>query len=437
MRDHAPTRARYGDALASSEFRALLATQLIEVGGISIAAVALTVLVYRRTASPLLASLTFALSFLPYLVGGGLMSSIVDLVRPRRLVASCDATSALLVAMIAWPGLPLPILFALLLATGTLSSISSGARAALTRATVAEHAYVPARSLLRIAAQLAQIVGNAGGGALLLLLLLLVSPSGALLVNAAAFGCSALIIRLALSDHPNIGERTGRRLLSESLHGARTILSHRDLRRLLLVGWLAPMFSVAPEALAAPYVAAHHGSPSIVGVWLLALPVGLIAGDIAGVRLLTANQQQRILAPAVAAGFVPYLAFANDPAIGIAVALLLGSGICGVYALGFDARLRDTAPSHLFARTMTLSSAGLMALQGIGFALAGAVGQAIGPANAIAAEGACGLAVTVVLLRGTSSAGRWSERRTPELLARADGSSQALALPAAGSTCVG
>jgi hypothetical protein len=66
-------------------------------------------------------------------------------------------------------------------------------------------------------------------------------------------------------------------------------------------------------ALAAPYVAAHHGSPILVGWWLVALPVGLVGSDVAGVRLLTPRQQRRLVAPVAAAGFVPYLAFAFDP----------------------------------------------------------------------------------------------------------------------------
>jgi MFS family permease len=387
-------RLSYRDALESRELRALLVGQLISVGGLSIAAVALTILVYRRTASPLLASLTFALSFLPYLVGAGLLSGLVDRVRPRKLVVGCDSVSALLIAAIAWPGLPLPILFALLLGSGTLSSVSSGARAALVRASVSEDAYVPARSLLRIAAQLAQIGGNAAGGALLVVL----SPSGALLVNAAAFLLSAGTVRLALSDHPNTGERSEARLLRDSLRGARQILAHSELRRLLLVGWLAPMFAVAPEAVAAPYVAGHHGSAASVGWWLVALPIGLISGEYAGIRLLSAQQQRRLLAPAAAAGFLPYLAFTLDPSIPASLALLVLSGACGLYVLGLDARVRDAASPELFARTMTLSSGGLMALQGIGFALAGAVAQALGPATAIAIAGGCGLATTVGLL---------------------------------------
>jgi hypothetical protein len=136
-------RSGYRAALASGEFRALLAAQLVSVGGMSIAAVALTILVYRRTESPLLASPAFALGFLPYLLGGGLLSSIVDRMRPRQLVACCDFASALLAAAIAWPAIPVPLLLALLLAIGTLASVSSGARAALARSTVAEDAYAP------------------------------------------------------------------------------------------------------------------------------------------------------------------------------------------------------------------------------------------------------------------------------------------------------
>jgi hypothetical protein len=390
-----PARAGYRDVLSSPEFRAVLVAQLMEVGAVSVVGLALTILVYRDTASPLLSSLTFAVTFIPYALGGGLMSGIVDRVRPRALVAGCDCTSAALVATMAWPGLPLPIIFALLTAGGILSPISSGARAALTRATVTERAYVPARSLLRISAQLAQIAGNAGGAALLLV----ISVRGAVLTGAGAFALSAVTTRLGLSDHPNAGRRGEEMLLRDSLRGARAIFRYRGLTRLLLLGWLVPMFAVAPEALGAPYVTAHHGASSIVGWWLVALPVGMIAADIAGVALLTADQQRKLLAPAAAAGFVPCLLFAVDPQIGIAIALLVASGVCSLYTLGLDARVRDSSPPKLFARVMTLNFSGLIAIQGLGFALAGAVAQAIGPADAIAIAGLGGIAATVVLMR--------------------------------------
>ncbi|HZD69905.1 MAG TPA: MFS transporter [Actinomycetes bacterium] len=399
MSSQAAARVGYRQALASHQFRALFASQAVSVSGTSIAAVALTVLVYRRTASPLLASLAFSLGFVPYLLGGGLLSSVIDRVRPRRLVAACDLLSALLAAAMAWPAAPVTLLLGLLLVIGTLSSLSSGARVALARSTVSEEAYVPARSLMRIAAQIAQVGGNAGGGALLVVL----TPSGAMLANAASFAFSAAAVRLAIADHPGAGQPSQARLLRDSLRGARTIFAYAELRRLLLFGWLAPMFAVAPEALAAPYVAAHHGSPILIGWWLVALPVGLIAGDIAGVRLLTPRQQRRLVAPAAAASFVPYLAFAFGPTVPIALGLLVVSGACGLYVLGLDARTRAAVPPRLFARAMTLNTAGLMTLQGVGFTLAGAIAQAVGPAIAIVIAGGLGLGATIALLRSDLS----------------------------------
>jgi MFS family permease len=387
-------RIGYGAALRSREFRALLAGQLVSVCGTSVAAVALTILVYRRTGSPLLASLTFALGFLPFLLGGGLLSSIVDRIRPRRLVVGCDLASAALATTMAVPAIPVPGLFALVLGIGTLLSLSSGARAALVRTSVSTEAYVPARSLIRIAVQLAQIGGNAVGGALLLLL----TPSGALLVNASSFLFSAAVVRLLVADHANEGQPSGQTLLRDSLRGAREVFRHTELRRLLLLGWLVPMFSVAPEALAAPYVSQHGGSTTLVGWWLVALPLGLIAGDVAGVRTLTTRQQRRLVAPAAAAGFVPYLVFAADPSLPAALALLVLAGACSLYSLGLDGRVRDAAPQQLFARAMTLSTAGLMTLQGLGFVLAGALAQAVGSANAIALAGCCGIAATGMLM---------------------------------------
>ena len=301
LNDAARGRVGYGEAFSSGEFRALFAAQFVSITGTSIAAVALTVVVYRRSGSPLLASLTFAFGFLPYLIGGGLLGGIVDRVAPRRLVSGCATLATPLAAAMAWPGAPVGLLLALMFVIGTLSSVAGGASATLVRSSVSVEAYVPARSLMRLASQFAQIGGNAAGGILLVVL----TPSGVLLLNAASFAFAAVTVRLLVPNHPFATEHGPMRLVGDSLQGARVILGLPELRRLLLLGWIVPMFSVAPEALAAPYVAAHHGSPSLVGWWLVALPVGIICGDIAGVRLLGQRAQLRIVAPAAAAGFLP------------------------------------------------------------------------------------------------------------------------------------
>jgi len=256
---------------------------------------------------------------------------------------------------------------------------------------------------MRIVAQMAQIGGNAAGGALLLLL----SPSGAILVNAASFLGAALVVRFGVGALAAAGEAMQASLLHDSLAGIREVFADHELRRLLLLTWLVPMFSVAPEALAAPYVAGIGGSRALVGIWLIALPIGTIAGDVVGVWRFDSNRQRRLVAPMAAASFVPYLAFFTHPPIAVALPLLAASGFGSLYALGLDLRVRDAADDRLFARVMTISSAGLMTLQGLGFALAGAEAQLIGSPATIVVAGVCGLAAAAVF--GPWRAGQASE----------------------------
>jgi MFS family permease len=385
--------ASYGAALARPEFRAIFAAATLAITGTVISAVVLMVLVFERTRSPLLSSLTFTLGFMPYVFAGTLLSGIVDRVPPRRLLASCTLGSAGLTAAMALPRMPVAVLLMLLVGTGTLGGIASATQAALVRSAVPEACYVPARSLIRIASQVAQVGGNPVGG----LLLVAVSPGGAFLVSSAALVTAASLARFGLGRYPVTGTADGTALLRDSLRGVRHVFSHAPLRRLLLLGWLVPMFSVAPEALAAPYVAGQNGSPALVGWWLTALPIGLIAGDLLGVCCLSPQRQRRVVGLAAAASFVPYLAFFTTPPIAVALPLLAGAGTGSMYSLGLDSLVRHAAPEHLFARTMAVNTAGLLTLQALGFALAGAVAGIAGPGRAIAGAGLCGIVIVICL----------------------------------------
>jgi hypothetical protein len=94
--------------------------------------------------------------------------------------------------------------------------------------------------------------------------------------------------------------------------------------------------------------------------------------------------------------------------------------MCGLYSLGLDARVRDAAPPRLFARAMTLNTAGLMTLQGVGFTLAGAVAQGFGASAAIAIAGGCGIVSTVVLLRPDRRSTASHAPETPRAEAQAE-----------------
>src|SRR5829696_1856127 len=123
--------ATYGEVFAVAEFRALFAAQVLSVVGDQFARVALAVLVFDRTGSAGLAALTYALTFLPDLIGGPLLSGLADRMPRRRLMVICDLGRAVLLALMAVPGAPLWVLCVLLVAVQLLNSPFSAARAAM------------------------------------------------------------------------------------------------------------------------------------------------------------------------------------------------------------------------------------------------------------------------------------------------------------------
>jgi hypothetical protein len=95
--------------------------------------------------------------------------------------------------------------------------------------------------------------------------------------------------------------------------------------------------------------------------------------------------------------FLPLLVFVTNPGFALAWALLVLSGLAAAYSLGFDALLRRAAPAPLFGRAMAINTSGLIALQGLGFAAAGALGEVVPAHIAIAIAGVAGLAVVALL----------------------------------------
>src|SRR5262245_14409299 len=125
------TRATLKDVLAVGEFRALFAAQLISVAGDQLARVAVSILVYARTNSPAWTAITYALTFLPDIVSGPLLSGAADRFRRRSVMVIADSARVVLVAGMAWPGTPLPVVAVLLVAVQMLNAPWTAARAAL------------------------------------------------------------------------------------------------------------------------------------------------------------------------------------------------------------------------------------------------------------------------------------------------------------------
>lgn len=151
-----------------------------------------------------------------------------------------------------------------------------------------------------------------------------------------------------------------------------------------------------PEALLTPYADGIGAGTATLGVLMCALPVGSVAGELWAGSALTARTRSRITAPLAAVASLPLLVYAVRPGAPVLLGALLLAGLTHAYTIGLDRMFVDAVPEALRGRAMTLLSTGLMTLQGVGMALAGAAAEFL-PAHVVV-TGAAVLGTAVVLL---------------------------------------
>lgn len=387
-----PVQSRYRQALAVAEFRALLTALILSMLGQNGMLLAINVLIYTGSGSPLLSALAFTVSFLPHLFAGSLLSGLIDRLPQRRLLVAGDLLPAGLVTIMALPGMPAWALLATLFCVNLPVPLTMGVRGALVAELLPREGVIAGRSLLRVAAHTSQIAGFAVGGALVAAL----SPRGTLLGSAAVLGCSALLLRRRLRHRPRRGGRPSVSLARDSLRGAREVFSIPGLPGVLLFFWLVPFFVVWPEGLGTPYVETLGRPPADTGWWLAALPAGTAVGELAGVWLIAPHRRRSAARLLAAAGFVPLLGFAVRPDLPVALVLLMITGLCSAYTLAMDHVLLDIVPERLLGRVYGVNTAGLVVTQGLGFAAAGALAEALAPHLVIACAAVSGLTLTLL-----------------------------------------
>ncbi|MFD5870031.1 MFS transporter [Streptomyces sp. NPDC060322] len=390
------TAAGYRAVFAVREFRAVFAAHLLSLLGVVVSELALTVLVYDLTGSPLLSALTFALGFLPYVVGGTLFAGVADRYPARRVLVTCDLVCAVCVAVMVLPGTPVAGLLLLRCVVAAVAPVFTGTRtAALTDILGEGDLYVLGRSLLRLVSQSALLVGFGAGGVLLTAF----SPRGAITVTVLTFLCSAALLRLGTADRPaRTAADAGGGLLKESFAGARAVLGDRGTRALLLLFWVPAFFVVAPEALAAPYADEIGVGPAGVGLLMCAMAVGHIGAELYVGTALGPAARSRLVLPVAALGLLPLVLYAFRPGTALALAALVLTGAGAAYVIGLDQWFVEAVPEELRGRAMTILTAGLMTVQGLGMALAGLAAEFLPVHQVVAYSGAIGTACTLLLV---------------------------------------
>ncbi|MCW2701489.1 MAG: Arabinose efflux permease family protein [Blastococcus sp.] len=394
--------ATFREVFAVREFRPLFGTFLLSTAGDELARVALTVLVYQRTSSPLLSALTFAIGHLPWLLGGPVLSTLADRLPRHRVLIAADAVRAALLVVMSIPGTPLPLLLGLLFLVSLCAPPFESARSALMADVLEGDRYAVATSLTNITLQLAQVVGFLLAGALVAVL----NPSSALLIDAATFAVSALWLARGLQRRPAPMSEVGheRRSLWQDT-GEGLALIGRSPRLLAIVSllWVATLFAYAWEGVATPIADELGKGATGIGLLLAANPLGVTLGGLVIARLVAPARREALvtplvvlsLAPILVGGLVAYLFGAGSMPFGVLVGMLFVSGLGASWLIPLNVSFVQAVPSAYRGRAFGVAVSGLYGVQGIGALGAGLLAEGLRPTAVVALCGGLGLIAVV------------------------------------------
>jgi MFS family permease len=378
--------------LAIPGMRTIYLAHTVSMVGTIAAQVALSILVFERTGSPLLSALVLVCSFVPYALGGIVLSSIADRFPARRVLVVCDLLSALCIGLMLIPDLPVGALLGLLLLTGIIAPIFAGARAASLAHLLPTDVFPIGRSLLRAISQLTVLTGFALGA----IAVAAIGPTWLLALDVATFAASALLIGVGTPYTPP-GQRQ-RDTVSDSLTGLRYLFATKRLRTLILLTWVAPAFSSVPDGLAVAYTAQAGTAAATAGALFTGYAAGTVLGELVVARF-PPSTRRRLVVPLLIASQIPAIAFLVTPSIAVAANLLAISGAGYAFNQAIDPMILATVDPAYRGRLFTVQTSGLMAIQGLSIALAGLIGTFVKPNLTIAFSGILGTTITLLIAR--------------------------------------
>jgi hypothetical protein len=388
-------RATYRDVFAVSEFRALWLSYVLSAGGDRLALVSLTILVYARSKSPLLAAITFAAGFVPYLFGGLFLSGLADRLPRRSVMVACDASRALLVGVMLLPRMPLWALIALLYMVTTIQPPFDAARSAIIRDMMPADRYPLAIAVIQSTSRVVIVGGAAAGG----LIVALFGAWPALFGDALTFVASGLLIACGTQHRPAaVAASGGPNPIAQIGDGFRLVFGDPALRTLVCLAWLAAFYEL-PEGLAVPYAGRLGGGAVAAGLLLATSQLGSAVATPIFTKKIGPLTRLQWMGPMAILSCAILVAAIGRPGLAASMALFAIANAFAMYQIAANTAFVERLPNESRAQAFGLANAGLVVGQGIAFALAGAAAEVVPPSTIIALGGglgalvACGLAI--------------------------------------------
>jgi predicted MFS family arabinose efflux permease len=325
---------------------------------------------------------------LAQLIGATTLLSAADRLPPRPVMSGLSLVFGLATAALALPGLPVWAAFCIVWGQGVVAALGGGVLYGLLNEILPREGYLLGRSVLNMSVGFMQICGFAAGGVLVTTL----SPRGALLIGAGLHMADAAIARFGLSRRP--ARATGTPSIGETWRNNRRLWSFSPRRYVYLALWIPNGLIVGCESLFVSY------SPRHAGLLFAVAALGMLAGDTLTGRFLPPRWRGRLAAPLRLLLAAPYLVFALRPALPIALTAAALASIGYSATLLLQQRLMALTPEELSGQALGLHSSGMLAMQGVGAALAGAVAQVTSPPAAMAVMAAASVTVTLALAPG-------------------------------------
>lgn len=419
MSDERPSQegpATFREVFAQGEYRAIYAASALSWLGDFIAKAAVTVLVYRETESVGYSAAAFAVSFLPWLIGGPLLATLAERYRYRSVMVACDLIRMGLMALIAIPGNPPWLILCLIFATTLANPPSQAARSALMPLILTGDRLVVGLSLNSSTGQAAQVLGYLIGAAVAV-----VSPTAALLFNAATFAASAALVRFGVKDRPPAMSATQRRnLLRETGEGFRLVFGTPVLRAIALLVFGSMLFSIVPEGLAAAWAREDAGSSISTGyaqaVIMAANPVGFILGGLLVGRAVAPARRLVLIRPlAVLSPLTMVPALLDPPPLVVALlAALCGFAVAGLLPVANGLFVR-ALPHGYRARAFGVMATGVQVSQGAAVLTTGLIAEHLDIPKVVGLWSAAGVLLMLVVVAG------WPSRETIDAAVEAAG----------------
>ncbi|MFF3122590.1 MFS transporter [Streptomyces sp. NPDC057908] len=375
----------YRELFRTPQFRPLFATSAVQVAGSTMSGLALGTLVYAATESPLLAALSMFGSSLAQVIGATVLMSAADRLPPRAAMTGMALAFGLATAVLAVPGLPLPVVFAIILMEGVVAAVGGGVRYGLLNEVLPKDGYLLGRSVLNMCVGLMQIGGFALGG----LLVTVLSARGTLLVAAALYLMGAAVARFGLARRPP--RAAGRPSVAQTWRTNAVLWSSGPRRRVYLALWVPNGLIVGCESLFVPYAPEH------AGLLFAFAALGMLVGDTVVGRFVAQRWRGRLAMPMQLLLAAPYPLFAARPALPMAFALTALASVGFSASLLFQERLMALTPEEMTGQALGLHSSGTLTMQGVAAALAGTIAQRTSPGTAMTVMATASLAVTLAL----------------------------------------